>query len=250
MKKVNFYILAIVGVFLFSSCGNDTDLASKLWAELDLSAAPNTLTAGEKRAGWQLLFDGVTTSGWRGYNMPGFPHGEWSIEDGSFTVNTIGGGEEQDIITAGIYRNFAFTVEYKMVSRANSGIIFQIKEDSKYQFPYETGPEFQIMDDRDRGPTDTSHGSNYAMYAPKAQPFNPVGEWNRLLLVVKGNHVTQIVNGVELVRYEKYSDEWNTLRNSGKWEAFLDWGKFDEGHISLQNHGTKLWFRNIKIKEL
>jgi hypothetical protein len=88
------------------------------------------------------------------------------------------------------------------------------------------------------------------MYAAKAQPFNPAGEWNRLLLVVKGNNVTHWINGVELVSYEKYSDEWKQLRDSGKWADFPDYGKFDEGHISLQNHGSKLSFRNIKIKLL
>jgi hypothetical protein len=71
-----------------------------------------------------------------------------------------------------------------------------------------------------------------------------------LLLVVNGNEVVQKINDTLVVAYTKYSDEWNALRNSGKWTDFPDWGKFDEGHISLQNHGTKVWFRNIKIKEL
>jgi hypothetical protein len=52
------------------------------------------------------------------------------------------------------------------------------------------------------------------------------------------------------VKYEKNSDDWKKRRDSGKWTGFPDWGKFDEGHISLQNHGTKVWFRNIKLKQL
>ena len=252
MKRIIFCTLVVTGVFLFSSCGNKNNLASKLWAELDLSAAPNTLTAKEKQAGWQLLFDGRTTNGWRGYNMPqGLPD-VWIVEDGCFIVDGVGGGEEQDVITNRIYRNFAFTVEYKLSPRSNSGIIFQVKEDAKYQFPYETGPEIQLLDQGDRPIRDSvqMHGANYGMYAPKATPFHPTGEWNRLLLVVNGNQVTHWINGVELVSYEKYSDEWHALRNSGKWANFPDYGKFDEGHISLQNHGSKLWFRNIKIKQL
>jgi hypothetical protein len=251
MKRIVFYILTVFAVCFVFSCGNETDLASKLWAELDLSATPNTLTAKEKKAGWELLFDGKTANGWHGYNMQGIPE-VWKVEDGCLIVYGVGGGEEQDVITDGIYRNFAFTVEYKLSERSNSGIIFQVKEDSKYQFPYETGPEFQLADHGDRPIREEkhSHGANYAMYAPKARPYHPAGEWNRLLLVVNENHVTQMINGVEVVRYEKYSDEWNELRNSGKWADFPDYGKFDEGHISLQNHGTKLWFRNIKIKQL
>ena len=73
---------------------------------------------------------------------------------------------------------------------------------------------------------------------------------NHLFLVVDGNFVTQMLNDVVVVKYEKNSEGWKKLRNSGKWAAFPDWGKYDEGHISLQNHGTKVWFRNIKLKKI
>jgi hypothetical protein len=177
----------------------------------------------------------------------------WAIEDGTFTMSHTGGHESQDIITNGLYRNFALTVEYKLSVGSNSGVVFQIKEDKKYQFPYETGPEFQLIDHENwPEPLEDwqSHGANYAMYPPKAKPYKPAGEWNRLLLVVNGNHVTQLINGVETASYEKYSDEWTKLRNAGKWVNYPDYGKFDEGNISLQNHGTKLWYRNVKIKLL
>jgi len=252
MKRIYFFVLPLIGIFLFSSCENKIDIVSKLYAELDLAAAPNTLTDSEKQAGWLLLFDGETTDGWHGYNMLGIPD-VWDIEDGCFTVNGEGGGEEQDVITDDIYRNFAFTVEYKLSVGSNSGIIFQVKEDPKYTYPYETGPEFQLIDHEswpDQLEDWQIHGANYAMYPPKAKPYNPAGEWNRLFLVVNGNQVTQMINGVEIVSYEKYSDEWVKLRNSGKWSEYPDYGIVDEGHISLQNHGTKLWFRNIKIKQL
>jgi len=93
-------------------------------------------------------------------------------------------------------------------------------------------------------------GANYAMNPPKSLPAKPVGEWNQLMLVVNGNHITQIINGEVVVEYEKYSPEWKKQRDSGKWANFPDYGKYDEGNISLQNHGTQIWFRNIKLKEL
>ena len=252
MKKLIINALVVTVAFLLSCCKNEADLASRLWAELDLTMTPNTLAKKESEAGWQLLFDGKTTKGWHGYNMQRIPN-VWSVEDGCMVVFGTGGGEEQDVITDGKYRNFAFTVEYKLSKGANSGIIFQVKEDMKYTYPYETGPEFQLIDHEnwpDKLEDWQIHGANYAMYPPKAKPYHPVGEWNRLLLVVNGNSVTQLINGVEVVRYEKYSDEWNKLRNSGKWADFPDYGIVDEGYIALQNHGTKLWFRNIKIKNL
>ena len=223
-----------------------------LYSEIEKDSKPNTLSEKEYKKGWQLLFDGKTTDGWRGYNMNSFP-GCWAIEDMSFTMNSIGGVEDLDIITDKVYRNFAFSLEYKLTMGANSGIIYQVAEDIKYKYPYETGPEFQVID-HENWPDPLEdwqiNGANYAMYPPMVKPYKAIGEWNQLLLVVKGNQVTQILNGEVVVSYEKNTEEWKKLRNSGKWSDFPDWGGFDEGHITLQNHGTKVWYRNIKLKEI
>jgi len=253
MKKMFLCTMAFVSLFCISFTGEKKDPALVLYDEVANPETANILTAKQKSQGWQLLFDGKTGAGWHGYNQQGIPDC-WAIEDGTFTMNSVGGGEEQDIITDKVYKNFAFSVEYKMTPRANSGIIYQVKEDAKYTFPYETGPEFQIADYNPQpGRTINElqiHGANYAMYAPIEKPYLPIGEWNRMLLLVKDNEVTHVLNGVVVVRYTKYSDEWQELRDSGKWTDFPDYGKFDEGHISLQNHGTKVWFRDIKLKEL
>jgi hypothetical protein len=223
-----------------------------LLSQIDQAAAPNTLTPKESESGWVLLFDGKSTTGWHGYNMPGFPDC-WTIEDGCFTMTTTGGAESQDIITDKVYKSFAISVEYKLTPAANSGLIWQIKEDTLYKFPYETGPEMQVIDHEgwpDKLEEWQINGANYAMYTPLVKPYKPVGEWNHMMVVVDSNKVTQFLNGQKTVEYVKYSEEWNKLRNSGKWNAFPDWGKYDEGHISLQNHGTKVWYRSIKLKEL
>jgi hypothetical protein len=255
LMKTNLFVVPAVAVlFAATACfgGKKTNPAERLWSEIDLTAADNTLTDREQENGWQLLFDGKTFKGWHGYNIKETPS-IWSVTDGCFMVDGKGGREEQrDLVTDKIYRKFAFTVEYKLSKGSNSGIVFQVKEDPKYKYSYETGPEFQLIDqDNWYDPLEDwqIHGSNYAMYPPEAKPYNPIGEWNRLLLVVDGNKVTQVINGVKTVYYEKYSDDWNAKRNSGKWLNYPDWGKFDEGSISIQNHGTKLWFKNIKIKE-
>jgi hypothetical protein len=253
MKRLTIYASVLLLLSLIISCGKTKILDPiKLYNLTDKTEQPNTLSKKEVKDGWQLLFDGKTSEGWHGYNMNIFPDC-WAIEDGCLTMNTTGGAESQDIITNKEYRNFALSVEYKLTKAANSGIIYQIAEDTVYRFPYETGPEVQVIDHE--GWTDKLedwqiNGANYAMYPPLTQPYRPVGEWNHQLLVVDGNNVTQVLNGEIVVKYEKYSDDWNKLRNSGKWVDFPDWGKFDEGYISLQNHGTKVWYRNIKLKEL
>lgn len=241
--------LMIVLMTSWTPAGKNDPLT--LYKQIDRALPPNSLAVKEKKNGWNLLFDGKTTKGWHGYNLKGFPDC-WIIEDGVFTPTTKGSTEAQDIITDKRYRNYALSVDFKMMKGTNSGIIFQVSEDPKYKFPYETGPEFQIID-QVNWPDPLKDwqicGANYAMYPPKALPCKPVGEWNQLMLVVDGNHVTQIINGVVVVEYDKYTPEWKKLRDSGKWAAYPDYGKFDEGYISLQNHGTQVWFRNIKLKE-
>jgi hypothetical protein len=253
MKKLTSGVLVLIMMAIIISCSQKQPKdAAGLLSEIDKNDAPNTISKGEKKNGWQLLFDGKSTDGWHGYNMKTFPDC-WTIEDGSLTMTTTGSAESLDILTGRMYRDFALSLEYKLTKAANSGIIFQIAEDPKYKFPYETGPEFQVIDHQNWPDTLESwqiNGANYAMYPPLVQPYKPLGDWNQLFLVVKGNSVTQILNGEVVVKYEKNSEEWNKLRNSGKWTAFPDWGKFDEGYISLQNHGTKVWYRSIKIKEI
>jgi hypothetical protein len=253
MKNRTITLFFGLAMILFASCNapEKKDPLS-LYGEIDRSAALNTLTVPEKNKGWELLFDGTSTNGWHGYNMQVVPD-FWIIEDHALTMTTEGGAEGQDIVTDKTYRNFAFSAEFKLTRGANSGIIFQVAEDPKYKYPYETGPEFQVID-HENWPDPLEDwqicGANYAMYPPKTKPFKPVGEWNQVLLVVDGNQVTQILNGEVVVEYEKYSEEWEKLRNSGKWNDFPDYGKYEEGHISLQNHGTKVWYRSIKIKEI
>ncbi len=252
MKNLYLNLLLLFTVLMFA-CNTEKNVDPKsLYNELNKDAPANTITEEEKENGWQLLFNGKDFSSWHGYNMDEVPD-SWIIEDHAMTMTTKGGGESQDIITGEVYDDFALNIEYKLTEAANSGIIFQVKEDPKYKYPYETGPEFQIIDEEGyNGKLEDWQisGANYAMYTPQVKAYKPVGEWNHILLVVNGNHVTHMLNGKVVVEYDKYSDEWQKLRKSGKWNDYPDYGKFDEGHISLQNHGSKVWFRNIKIKEL
>lgn len=254
MKKTVFNYMLLC--LLLSCCTPGTVQnpdALSLLAELDKEAPMNQLTRKEKKLGWELFSDGNTFNHWHGFNMEEVPDC-WIIEEGAFKVLTEGGEESnKGLVTDKVYKDFALALEFKVEKAANSGIIFQVAEDPKYTYAYETGPEYQVIDHE--GWPDTLSdlnicGANYAMYAPKAKPFKPAGEWNQAFLMVKDNKVTQILNGEIVVEYEKYSEEWTKLRNSGKWTNFPDYGKYDEGHIVLQNHSTTVWYRNIKLKEL
>ena len=251
-RKITTVFSGILIVMLASSGTPGKNDPMKLYSEIDQKAAPNTLTKAEAANHWILLFDGKNTNGWHGYNLAGFPDC-WTIEDGCLTMTTQGRAESQDIITDKTYKSFVFYTEFKLTPGANSGLLFQVAEDKKYKFPYETGPEYQVID-QDGWPGKLEDwqicGANYAMNPPMVKPYKKVGEWNQAMIVADGKQVTFILNGQVTVRYTKNSPEWTSQRNSGKWSAYPDYGKYDEGHISLQNHGTKVWYRNIKIKVL
>ena len=252
-RKVTYSIFTAVAVLFLLGATSDSIDPMKLYSQIDRNAPPNTLTKDEAKNGWQLLFNGTATDGWHGYNLKGFPDC-WTIENNCLTMTTTGAAESQDIITNKVYKSFAISVDFKLTKGANSGIIFQVAENPKYKFPYETGPEYQVIDHEnwvgEALKDDQICGANYGMYPPLVRPYKPVGEWNQAMIVVDGNNVTQILNGQIVVKYVKNTPEWIKLRNSGKWSGFPDWGKYDEGHVSLQNHGTKVWYRNIKLKEL
>ena len=117
MKNLKLAILLSVIMAVMISCAPKTDNTDPkaLYAEVTKNETPNTLTKQEKKAGWQLLFDGTTTDGWHGYNMKVFPDC-WKIEDDCLTMNSVGGQEDQDIITNEKYRDFALSLEYKLTT--------------------------------------------------------------------------------------------------------------------------------------
>lgn len=227
-----------------------TDPIKQYMAELSLDP-PNKLTSLEKTSGWKLLFNGTNFTGWHGFNTKQAPD-SWGITDGALEMLT-NQGTPIGLTTDEEYENFVLSLEFKVTKGANSGILFQVAEDEKYGFAYETGSEYQVIDHEGwKEPLEDWQicGANYAMYPPKVKAHKPAGEWNHALLVVDGNKVTQVLNGHVVVTYEKYSDEWKKLRNSGKWADFPDYGKYDKGHIVFQHFGDNVFYRNIKLKPL
>lgn len=213
----------------------------------------NTLTAGQKRKGWELLFDGKTLDSWRGHQMQTIPVG-WSVEDGAirFVPPKEGAaGQRADIITKKQYTAFELVVEWAVTPGANSGIFFGVSEDKPRT--YETGPEFQVLDNKghkDGEKPVTSAGSNYALHAPVKDVTRKLGEWNEARIRVKGPHVTHWLNGTKLLEYDLWTPEWKALVAASKFVAMPGYGLNQTGHIALQDHGNDVKFRNIRIRAL
>jgi len=206
----------------------------------------NFLTADEQTAGWQLLFDGKTTAGWHGYRKDHMPDG-WAVKDDCL----VRVGPAGDIATDEQFDNFELKLEWRICPAGNSGIFFRVNE--KHDWPFFTGPEFQVLDNAEhadgRNPL-TSAGSNYGLHAPLRDVTEPIGLFNEARIVVDGPHVEHWLNGVKIVEYELWTDAWKALVAGSKFKAWPDYGLMKKGHIVLQDHGDQVWYRNIKIRPL
>lgn len=210
----------------------------------------NYLTKEERKEGWQLLFDGKTTTGWHVFKKPGVMNPQWQVKDGMLWLSRSGGG---DIVTDLEFTNFELNLEWRISPNGNSGIFFNVAEDSLHGAVYETGPEMQILDDA--GHPDgkiASHtaGSNYDLSPPAIKTVKPVGTWNYVRLVVKDSVVTQYLNGQVAVKYKLMSPEWEKQVAKSKFKSMPGYGRNGKGRIALQDHGDEVWFKNIKIKKL
>jgi hypothetical protein len=205
----------------------------------------------ESAGSWKVLFDGNNTDAWRGFKKDTLPQG-WQVKEGTLTLVNKGAG---DIITKDEYENFELELEWKISEGGNSGIFYNVVEDTKYNNTYETGPEMQVLDN-ERHPDakagkngNRTAGSNYDLI-PTSQPAKPAGEWNQVKLVVNKGHVEHWLNGTKVVEYQLWSPEWEKMVAGSKFVSMPDYGKAKKGHIALQDHGDPVWFRNIRIREL
>jgi Domain of Unknown Function (DUF1080) len=212
----------------------------------------NTLTDAEKKEGWQLLFDGKTLTGWRMYQDKaadcwGVKNGEMYCKGSSTDKSDL----RADIITKQPYENFELIVEWKIAAAGNSGIMYHVTEDNKAA--YESGPEYQLIDDEgfpEKLQDWQKTGADYAMYTTSSRPTKPIGEYNITKIVVNGAHREHWLNGVKVLEFEAWTDDWKQRKATGKWKDEPNYGMAKTGYICLQDHGSGVWFKNIKLRKL
>jgi hypothetical protein len=221
-----------------------TSLAILLLARAACAAdpAPNTLTEEEKAAGWKLLFDGKTTTGWRNYNKTSLSPG-WKVENGALVRGTEQAG---DIVTTDKYGAFEFSVEYNISKGGNSGLMYHVEETSSP--PWHTGPEIQIQDIGGRDAQ--KPGWLYQLYQAEVDAAKPAGEWNQLKILVTPEKCATWMNGKLYYEYVKGSKDWDERVAKSKFARLPNFGKPTSGVICLQDHGNPVSFRNIKIREI
>ncbi len=250
-KRFHIWLISGVMVAALACTPHEADQVAN-----DACADVNVLSEAELADGWTLLFDGESLSGWHGYN--GGPLDWWAIEDCAIkslgTEGNYGSDMRADLITDGEYTNFEFSIDWKATDGANSGIMYAVVEDEKYGAAYYTGPEYQLLDDvgfPQELPEVNLTAADYDVSAAAAdKPLRAVGEWNTSKIVVNGNMVQHWLNGIIVLEFERWNDEWEALKNASKWIEFPDYGAAATGRIAIQDHGSVFWFRNVKIREI
>lgn len=209
-------------------------------------------TESEKQEEWQVLFDGTSMEHFRGFRKDEVPAG-WQIEDGAITLVEKGAG---DLITKEQYDDFELSIDWKISEGGNSGIFYHVSEDSAYAKTYSSGPEMQVLDD-ERHPDakkgvngNRQAGSLYDLLPLTTPAVKPAGEWNTARLVVKDGKVEHWLNDKKVVEYELWTPAWDSMIQQSKFASMPGFGSEKKGHIALQDHGDRVWFKNIKIRPL
>ncbi len=242
--------------------------AGPLAAQTTAPAAPNQLTDAERAAGWRLLFDGKTLTGWRGLGYDTVPSTHWVVVDG--TIKKIASGDVPklpdgqpavggDLMTVDVFGDFELSWEWKVTPGANSGVKYNVSEELSVQnAPNHAalGFEYQMLDD-DRHPDGKlpTHraGALYDLVAPNdAKHLKPVGEWNQSRVIFRGNHGEHWLNGQRVVVFELGTPAMDSALAASKFRPFPWFGQRRQGggHIILQDHGDEVYFRNIKVRPL
>jgi hypothetical protein len=253
------------------------NLVRSPWTDIYVvNLIPNYLSPQERAQGWQLLFDGKTTSGWRGAGKDAFPEFGWTVENGELVVQASGGAESQhggDIVTEDEYSTFEFQLDFKLTEGANSGIKYFITE----QYGTDAsaiGLEYQLLDDEKHPDAKMGSAGNRtvaSLYdlipASSEKPISPIGEWNHARLVVKGTrideqqekreqtpfkgaYVQHWLNHRNVLEYERGTPAFYALVARSKYEKWEGFGGWQSGHILLQDHGDEVHFRSIKVRKL
>lgn len=230
--------LILISVTLTPSCKNEVQ-----------KKEPKTPVKKE----WKVLFDGTDASAWRGFKNESMPAG-WTVKDSVLITSGEGGDLGGDIITREQFEDFKLSLEWKISEGGNSGVFFGVVEGDQHAV-YASGPEYQLIDDIGfEYPLEPwqKTAANYAMHFADsaAAVLKPVGEWNHSGIRVKDGKVVHWLNGKKVVEYQLWDEDWKASVADSKWKDYPAYGLAIKGHIGLQDHGSPIEFRNIKIKDL
>lgn len=215
----------------------------------DAGIEHNTLSDEECAQGWELLFNGKDLSGWVTFQAEErSPF--WVVGEGN-TLHGLQNRKERrkrDLISSREFEDYEFKLEWKIGLNGNSGIFMRCNEEKLR--PWENAIEMQVADHTTYKDRWTTAGACYALYAPETSPANPVGEWNKVHCIIRGAHHQFFLNGTKTADFVVGSPEWQRKVAKSKFWVYPGFGENVQGRIGLQDHGSEVWYRNIKVREL
>jgi hypothetical protein len=226
-----------------------------------VNTIPNQLSAAEQKNGVRLLWDGKTSTGWRGAYKTAFPEKGWRMADGLLTVEPATGGESTnggDIVSTDTFSAFIFQFDFKLSPGANSGIKYFVTE-REGNAGSAIGLEYQLLDDELHPDAKLGAVGNRTLASlydlipslrePRAR--RKIGEWNRGMIVVyPDNRVEHWLNGWKVLEYQRGAPYYYALVARSKYEKWPNFGMAPWGRLLIQDHGNEVSFRSLKIQSL
>jgi len=204
-------------------------------------AKDNTLSDAEKKQGFELLFNGTDLTGWKNNN--GKPIAV-EVEDGAIQTYKSGG---YVVMHEREFGDFTLRCDFKLSKpNTNSGIFIRMSDPKN---PVQSGFEVQVMGGSGTGMHDL--GAIYDLVAPSKAMGKPVGEWNSIEITCKGPMMSVKVNGEDVSKINLDDYKEAKTRTDGSKHKFGDIKNLPrKGHLGFQDHGSKVWFKNVRVKEL
>ena len=210
---------------------------------------------------WIILSDGNSFNGWHIFKKDGVDK-SWTIEDGAmvYVGGDDGNSTGNDLISDKEFSSFLLSIDWKISKGGNSGVFYGVSEESDFNQAYFTAPEIQVIDNDNYDWTPGADGKSnthvtgalYDLVGPSADVVNPAGEWNNYIIEINynTNKGSITLNGTNIVNYPLYGDDWDKMIKNSKFKDWNEFGTHRKGRIGFQDHGKKVWYKNIKIKEL
>lgn len=202
--------------------------------------------------GWIALFDGASAAHWRGYRREELPR-NWTLEDGALAFVPRFWCSGGDIVTREQFGSFELELEWRISEGGNSGIFYRVVESDEHGPVWHSGLEMQVLDNarhRDGRSEKRRAGDLYDLVAGRVDATRPVGQWNEVRIVLDGERLEHWLNGARVLEAQLGTPEWDALVARSKYRKLPGFAKARRGHIALQDHGDRVWYRNIRIRRL
>ncbi len=183
------------------------------------------------------LFNGKDLSGWQIINGKA---GTWKVENEILYTEGEGGGW---LSTTREFENFKLELDFRVPPEGNSGVFLRAPHEGD---PAYTGMEVQVLDDYAAKYAQLKPwqycGSVYAVQAPSERASKQANEWQHYEIVCNGPRVQVTLNGKKII-------DTNLIEHMDQ-EKSHPGLKRRKGYIGLQNHSTRVEYRNIVLVEL